>query len=319
MRTLALALLMGLAACAGSGARDPAGDMSSTTGPKADGPHDRTTSRRCTGRGGAAGDSDNPITVGATGRRYLLHVPPSYDPTIPMPLVVGYHGVTFTPEQMRDATHFDEVADQRGFLVAYPAGLYASWNAGTCCGGALAGKVDDVAFSRALLDEVTGTYCVDDQQIFATGFSNGGFMTHRVGCELADRYAAIGVVSGQESLAACAPGRPVPVVQLHGTADPLVPYLGNPLLGFPSTAQTIAGWAMRDGCADPPTTIGVEGSVTCVRHGGCAEDAEVILCTNEGGAHDWIGGGTLWTSAGPPPGFVTTLYFADFFGRHPRP
>lgn len=274
---------------------------------------------RCEPREGTAGDADRTVDVEGDERRFLLHVPAQYDPTAPMPLVVVFHGVTSSPEEIREVTHFDEVGDERGFMVAYPEGRNGSFNGGACCGLSRLLDVDDVGFTRALVDLVATEYCLDERRVYASGFSNGGFMTHRLGCEMADRLAAIAVVAGQEGVEICAPTRPMPVVQVHGTADPVVPYGGNSFIGFPSTQETIDGWAERDGCSDTSETLSTEGSVTCMGRTGCAEGSEVILCANEGGVHDWVGGGDLWTEQGPPPGFVTTLYFADFLARHALP
>ena len=68
-----------------------------------------------------------------------------------------------------------------------------------------------------------------------------------------------------------------------------------------------------------PMEVYRNGSAHCALRGGCRANADVELCTVEGGAHDWFGGGSLWTDAGPPAGFVETLAFADFFAAHPMP
>ena len=282
-------------------------------------PIDGRVTARCTGKGGVPGDSDVPITVTSGDRDYLLHIPPQYDPSTPMPLIVALHGLANDPSEMRDLTHFNIVADQRGYIIAYPAGLTDAWNGGACCGVPQITNVDDVGFITAILDQLESQLCIDTKREFATGFSNGGFMTHRLGCELSNRFASIGVTAGEEAAPTCSPPRAVPVVQVHGTDDPLVPYDGNPLLGFPSTMTTMTGWATRDGCATTTTTIDVEGDVTCISWDGCANGSNVVLCTNQGGVHDWVNGGTAWVNDVPPPGFDNTLYFADFFDAHPMP
>jgi polyhydroxybutyrate depolymerase len=274
----------------------------------------------CDGRGGTPGDSTVMIEVASGNRSYLLHIPPQYQPSTPMPLIVALHGLTNTDAEMRDLTHFNVVGDQRGYIVAYPQGLTDAWNGGACCGLPVADNTDDVGFVSALIAQVEDNLCVDLKRVYATGFSNGGFMAHRLGCQLSDQIAAIGVASGEEAIPSCTPSRPVPVVQTHGTADPLVPYDGNPLLGFPSTMTTMTGWAMRDGCATTTTTIGVVGAMTCISWNGCAGGSNVVLCTDQGGDHEWFGGGSLWVNNMPPAtGFVTTTYFADFFDAHPMP
>ncbi|MFO0555658.1 MAG: PHB depolymerase family esterase [Polyangiaceae bacterium] len=277
-----------------------------------------TAAPACAGLSGAAGDFDKTVSIDGEERRYLLHVPASYDPTAPTPLIVALHGLTESPEDIRDKSHLDEVADERGFIVAYPEGKNASWNGGVCCGLARLMDVDDVGFIRVLLDAVEADYCVDPDHVHATGFSNGGFMTHRLACELADRIASVGVVAGQEGLPSCSPARPIAMLQIHGTADPLVPYGGNPILGYPSTESTVDGWADRDSCADDSAVVYEDDTTSCVLRAACAGGAAVELCTVDGGLHDWFGGGTLWTDAGPPAGFVATTTIVDFLMAHPR-
>ncbi len=273
----------------------------------------------CTGLSGMPGDFDLHLTVGSDDRRYLLHVPAHYDPTQATRLIIALHGFSDGPEDMRDITHFNDEADTRSFLVAYPEGLNASWNGGTCCGLSMITGVDDVGFISALIDAIAADYCVDPARVHATGFSNGGFMAHRLGCELSDRVASIAVVAGQESLSSCNPTRPVPVLQIHGNADPVVPYDGNPLLGFPSTASTVTGWAQRDGCPSAATPLGQIGDTSCEQYAPCHQGSAVELCTVDGGGHDWPGGGSLWVNGMPPSGFVATFAVLDFFEAHPRP
>jgi polyhydroxybutyrate depolymerase len=273
--------------------------------------------KSCGGPQGPAGDFERMVDVGGESRRVLLHVPAGLPADAPVPLVIVLHGFTESPEDIRDTTHFDEVADERGFIVAYPEGKNGSWNGGTCCGlSELMGEAD-VAFVSAAIDDVAGAYCVDAGRVHAAGFSNGGFMAHRLGCELADRIASIGVVAGQESLASCAPARPIAVLQIHGTSDPVVPFGGNPFLGYPPTEETVGGWQQRDECESSETvTYDAEG-VSCVARQSCAASTAVELCSVDGGGHDWFGGGSAWTAEGPPAGFVATLHIADFFDAHP--
>jgi polyhydroxybutyrate depolymerase len=217
---------------------------------------------------------------------------------------------------MSDVTHFAEVADQKGFVVAFPDGISGSWNAGVCCGIAAGTGVDDVGFVSDLVDRLLAEYCVDPKRVFATGFSNGGFLSHRLACELPNKIAAVASVSGVMGIQKCAPPRAVPVLQIHGTSDPIVPYNGNALLGYPSVDATMSGWVSRNGCGSK-SEVSRAGSTHCDGWSGCRDGGDVELCTVEGGDHGWPGGGTLWTDAGPPAGFVASTAIVDFFDRHP--
>lgn len=274
----------------------------------------------CTGRAGMAGEFDRTIHVDGRDRRFLLHVPGSYDPTRAAMLVFNLHGFTDTPEGQERISHLFQVADERGFIAVNPAGVGNSWNGGVCCGLAQVTGVDDVHFLRVLLDQLADEYCVDPTRVYAMGFSNGGFLSHRLGCEMSDRITAVGPVAGEMGVSPCSPGRPVPVVMVHGTADPVVPYGGNPLLGYPSTATTIMGWVTRNGCDPTGHEVYRNGAAHCDQYSGCARGADVVLCTVDGLDHAWPGGGSLWTAdGGRPMGFIATDYLVDFFARHPRP
>src|SRR5436305_14547620 len=96
--------------------------------------------------------------------------------------------------------------------------------------------VNDVKFLSALIDTLAKRYPVDKNRIYATGMSNGGYMAHVLGIELNDKIAAIASVAGSivpQKYAAASPGRTVPAMEIHGTADSTVPYKGFGLYGIP--------------------------------------------------------------------------------------
>jgi polyhydroxybutyrate depolymerase len=119
--------------------------------------------------------------------------------------------------------------------------------------------------------------------------SNGGFFSHRLACESADRIAAFAPVAGVIGVPQldCTPSRPVPLIQFHGTGDPLVPVEGTST--YPSVADSTDGWAERNACSGEPRTSYQQGAATCETHEECAGDASVTLCLIEGGGHCWPG------------------------------
>ncbi|PJF24359.1 MAG: hypothetical protein CUN53_18230, partial [Phototrophicales bacterium] len=161
------------------------------------------------------GLDDGVIEFDELRRTYRVYVPESYDPTQPTPLVLSLHGFASNARQQMEFSQWNRVADEHGFLVVYPqgSGTPLRWNSGRI-GGRLAElfpQTDDVAFIRALLDHLSQTLCIDPARVYATGLSNGAGMSSRLGCELADRIAAIGGVAGAYTPTECDPGRAVPV------------------------------------------------------------------------------------------------------------
>lgn len=224
-------------------------------------------------------------------RSYEIHLPPGYDGTSRLPLVLNFHGFTSNGLDHQSFTNMDVTADSKGFVVAYPNGLDDSWNAGICCGRSATGNVDDVGFARAIVDDIGGRGCIDEKRVYATGMSNGGFLSHRLACEAADVFAAVAPVAAVLGIdeAACTPSRPIPLMHLHGTADMLVPYEGGGLAGSASVEDSVDGWRDRNGCTGERDISFQNGDATCVTHERCDADASVTLCTIEGAGHCWPG------------------------------
>jgi polyhydroxybutyrate depolymerase len=254
---------------------------------------------------------------GGSPRQYILHVPPGYTGD-PMPLVLNMHGFLSNDAQQEAWSEMDSVADSEGFIVSYPegAGNPLSWNAGACCEFKDTTR-DDVAFVASIIDDVGQNGCIALDRVYATGMSNGGFMSQNLGCNLSDRIAAIGPVAGVLGVAPedCKPGRAMPVMEFHGTADPLVPYDGGspnatyfgvlypgqtpPV--FASVADTVSFWTTTDGCSTTPQQTYSNGDATCETYSGCQGGAVVTICTIAGGGHTWPGGNV---SALPDPTVV---------------
>jgi len=274
----------------------------------------------CVGLDGTPGDFERTLLSGTQMREYRVHVPPGYDPTKPTMLVLVFHGFLETSEQIEDITVMTPVSDARNFLLVYPQGLSTSWNAGACCGSSASSDVEDVKFVGEMLDALSQEYCVDPKRVFASGFSNGGMLSHRLACEMSDRIAAIGPVAGTMAIDDCTPARPVPVMHVHGTSDFVVPYNGGGLGGAQSVQNTITAWKERNGCTDgQPTGVYENGDALCVEYSQCNAQASVRLCTLDGGGHQWPGG----TSAGPggtlSMDLATSEALAAFFEAHPMP
>jgi polyhydroxybutyrate depolymerase len=266
----------------------------------------------CSSRTAQPLDATWTVMVGGTARTTLVHVPASYDPMVPTAVVIDLHGLGGDGAMEAGLTSANAKSDMAGFISVHPNGatVPGSWNAGGCCGTAPSQNIDDIGFMKQLVDDLDAKLCVDDARVFAMGMSNGGYMSHRIGCELADRFAAIGPVAGGIATATCAPSRPVPVFAIHGNADPLVSY---------SFGQSSANaWATGNGCTTTTTTY-TNGVASCVTHGGCTAGADVVFCTIDQGGHQWPGGETLPLLGNNTTDIDATEAIWTFFVAHPKP
>ncbi|MCB0703863.1 MAG: T9SS type A sorting domain-containing protein [Saprospiraceae bacterium] len=186
-------------------------------------------------------------------RTYILYVPASYSASTPAPLVLNYHGYSSTAGEQMLYGDFRPIADTAGFLLVCPMGtpdLFGinHWNVGWG-----ASNVDDVSFTEALIDALALEYNINTDRVYSTGMSNGGFMSYKLACELSDRIAAIASVTGTMNLGqfnSCNPEHPMPVMEIHGTADQTVPYNGANWIE--STEDVVNFWADFNNCENPP-------------------------------------------------------------------
>lgn len=218
-------------------------------------------------------------------RSYTLHVPTT-PPTEPTPLILNFHGFTSSMSGQEAFSLMSPHSDAHGYVVAYPNGVSNSWNAGTCC--ATDKTRDDVGFVRKVVADIGTRLCVDPRRVYATGMSNGGYLSYRLACEASDLFAAIAPVAGVLGIpdSECAPTHPMPLLHFHGTADGLVAYDGA---GGRSVPDLVAWWAERNGCAPTASTTLQHGTGTCVTYSACTAGADATLCTLEGEGHCWPG------------------------------
>ncbi len=210
------------------------------------------------------------LTLQSSGRTRtaLLHVPSAPTGTS-LPLLIAYHGYRGSGAEMEQESGFSKLADREGFAVVYPDADGPAW-------GLTAERTSDVSFTADLIAFVNSRLCLDPRRVYATGVSAGGGMAARVGCKLSDRIAAIApVAGGYESLPACAPDRPVSVLEIHGTADPVVPYHGRPPDHAGAVLAYLLGWVSRDGCPPAPSKRKVAPRTLLYRWDGCAQGSEV--------------------------------------------
>lgn len=332
-----LPLLVALVAACGSPPAAPAGDLPALDGAPPpdlvldhlrpnDLPPPPPPPGDCAGFAPVATSFTLTLTHDGRQRTAYVRVPQSYDAKQPVGLVFNFHGYGSNAGQQAAYTDMPRAASAAGLVAVHPEGVaylgVQGWNAGECCGPNSALKIDDVGYVAVLLVELAKKICIDPRRVYAAGMSNGAFFSYRLACELWDRIAAIGPVSGSSTIKPCTPKRPVPVYHFHGTNDSIVPYKGSPLLGWPGAMESAKIWAAIDGCdVGAPKEIFKQGDVTCLAWSGCASAAEVRLCTVTDGGHTWPGGLDV-----PIPwlGYMTqnisaTDELLQFFKSHPIP
>jgi polyhydroxybutyrate depolymerase len=250
------------------------------------------------------GTSIHTISLGGHNRNYRLRMPAGLPASAR--LVVVLHGGFGSAEQAERSYGWDQLADSEKFVVAYPDGLNRAWNVdgGGCCGRPARENVDDVGFISAAIADIAKNVGVDASRVYATGMSNGGMMSYTLACDTT-LFAAIGPVSGTQ-VVQCRSPRPVSVMAVHGTADPLVPYGGGQGRGFshidgPPVPELNAFWRNVDHCRPP--TAETSGSVT-TSTAGCADNRGVVLITVADGGHQW-------------PDFASKMLW-QFFAAHSR-
>lgn len=251
-------------------------------------------------RNAAAADEKHSINVGGLTRNYLLHVPDDLPAGKSVPLVLVFHGGGGHDWNMPGFTHFDDLADQEGFVVVYPDATNGHWNDSRGLSTA-----DDVGFTRALIADVSRSHSIDAHRIYATGISNGGFFSNRLACDLSDRIAAIASVAAtmpKPLVAECKPSRPISVLYIQGTEDPLVAINGGKVGETHSHGENISlvdsakFWRDNDHITSAPQVKDLPDRYddgTHVRREiwtGGKDDTEVDVYTIEGGGHTWPGG-----------------------------
>jgi len=273
---------------------------------------------------------------------YKIILPASYDPKESYPLVFVFHGGGGNADNIRDTTNFSKKADEEKFIVVYPYGTgrlrykLLTWNCGFCCGYALENNIDDVGFIRSLYEHLTKEYSINTNMVYATGISNGGIMSYRVGAELSDIFAAIAPVAAQIGGQATEydkiwqipdPENPVSVIAFNGMNDTRVPYDGGrPLEGsahvysWMSTNESISFWVDQNYCNQiPEQNISESGNIIIDTYRNGLNDTEVVLVTIVDGTHSWPGGKKGW-SGGPEPTqeISATDLIWDFFKEHSK-
>lgn len=250
------------------------------------------------------------ITSGGSKRSYLVHLPAHFDAHVPAPLVLNFHGFGSNPEKQNDLSAFVPMSDREGFILVTPDGGIG-WRF------MQSARDENTAFIRDLLGSVTSDLCVDTKRIFATGKSQGGFMSSWLGCKAPDYLAAIAPVSGMyEPTDGCGS---IPIMEFHGKADSTIPFGGGHVLmlgTFPGAVAVMQKWAQLNRCTGAPETVSVTPHVQRVTYQGCAA-ATVQYITDAG--HTWPGTTVREGDDTTPADLPASDLIWEFFKTHPKP
>jgi polyhydroxybutyrate depolymerase len=198
---------------------------------------------------------------GGLSRAYRIYVPAVYNSGTQVPLVFNLHGYGSNNIQQEGYGDFRAIADTANFIVVHPNGTLdgnnqMNWNSFGLT------TVDDVGFISRLIDTIAANYSIDLNRVYSTGMSNGGYMSYHLACNLNHRITAVASVTGSMTVAnmnACSIGKPTPIMQIHGTADPTVPYAGNTASAAIETL--VEHWATMNNCTITPVITNVPNTV----------------------------------------------------------
>jgi len=209
-------------------------------------------------------------------------------------------------------------AEDKGYIFVSVCGYGRSFNAGKCCAPANVMNLDDVGLARALVSQLSSQLCIDESKVWAAGFSNGAMMSEVLACQASDVFSAVASVAGvvelspggSTGLQECAQayqatGVPASVLMVHGSDDPVVPWIGNFFVGYPSIPDNLAHWVSLNGCTDHGTQTYSNDDYTNTIYKKCTNGTQVELLENSGGGHTWP----------QHSDFDTTEYLLGFFAR----
>lgn len=275
------------------------------------------------------------ITSDGREREFNLHIPPGYDGTIPMPLVVVLHGLSQDADSIAELSKMSEKADKEGFIVAYPnatkwLGMKSlrAWDADN--GVQIPGTdSNDVGFIRDMVSTIKKNMNIDDKSVYAAGFSNGGMLTLKLASEMSDTFSAVAVVSSGANGTELKPGNKVSIMAVNGTEDRVVPLRGRV---WGSTAQSLGvphfeplknsfkNWTTTSGIAEQPPIVR-DGDVISSRGVNPETGTEIVAYAIKGGRHEWPGSDRAKRSSpnSAEAQFQTTDKIWEFFKSHKKP
>jgi len=256
-------------------------------------------------------------------REFYVHVPAGFTNNETIPLIIAFHGwLVDTCEYIATCKEGDcgltDFSDSQGFVLIRACGYQRSWNAGECCSPANVLNLDDGAFAQAMISLMQEQFCIDSTKIFSIGFSNGAMLSEVFMCSMWNVFSAAVSVSGViEIIPGGSQGeekcnatymngpRDMSVLNVHGTLDPIVPWDGDFLLGYPAIPYAFNQWALRNECHGSPKQTFSTGAYSNQVYQNCTGTSQIELVKVQGGGHWWP----------RDSNFDTTAYLLQFLQR----
>lgn len=253
----------------------------------------------------AAGLADSEVPVGGS-RPVDVKTPEGFNPKSGQtyPLLLLLHGYGSSAAQQDRYLGLSAVALKRGYVFAAPNGTVSGssrrfWNASEACCNFEATTIDDVAYLKKLIEDITARYAIDPKRVYVFGHSNGAFMAYRLACDASPMVTAVAGLAGslRSDPQSCKPERPVSILAIHGTDDRVVSYRGGQFskggASYPSAEKTVARWAELNGCQPQPASsaplkllrLTRKPETTALRYNGCKDQVRTELWKLEGGSH----------------------------------
>ncbi|MEH2236823.1 extracellular catalytic domain type 1 short-chain-length polyhydroxyalkanoate depolymerase [Nostoc sp.] len=255
-------------------------------------------------------------------RTYYFYTPKSYNPDRPMPLLLVFHGDDGSGKSISNVTRFNELAEQKGFIVVYPNGIDQKWS----LRGNAQGKVDDVLFVSALIDHLQEQINIDSHKVYATGFSRGAILTQALACKLPDKIAGFASVAGSLPVRLkpnCQPQTPISMLMINGTNDRDVLYEGDEhtqLRALVSISDMVDFWRSHDQCTSSKESLQFsKAQVKTSLYTACSGNSEVWQLAVVNGGHFWPGGSSTDESLNKfnaKLGLNASETIWNFFQRH---
>ena len=200
-------------------------------------------------------------------REYVLYVPDSYDGSSAVPLMFNFHGYGGNAREYMDYANMSDLAESEIFILVYPQGSCSEgnshWNPSLPSSDNKS-TADDFGFIEALINDLSSDYNIDSERIYACGYSNGGMLAYGLGCYKSNLMAAVGSVSGTMLDFDCSPSHPMPIINIHGTSDGVLPYNGSS--DYSSVETIINYWNGLNNTNATPIVNSVDDNGTTIEH-----------------------------------------------------